>query len=105
MRGTAGGGGLVRAGCRRTIREDDGRLDDAAGDGDAAVDQRAGIRGVTDIPACRHTVVLDDVRESPISRGPGLDLPVALTLGSDVLARFIVTIDLRAKKLVLAAAQ
>jgi hypothetical protein len=31
-------------------------------------------------------------------------LPVALDLGSDVLSRFIVTIDLRAKRLILALA-
>jgi hypothetical protein len=32
-------------------------------------------------------------------------LPVALTLGSDVLSRFIVTIDIRVKKLILAVAE
>jgi hypothetical protein len=51
-----------------------------------------------------QTVVLDELRESPIRRRTGFDLPVALVLGSDVLSRFIVTIDLRAKKLILALA-
>jgi len=51
-----------------------------------------------------HTMVLDELRESPIARGPGFDRPVALLLGSDVLAYFIVRIDVRAKKLVLALA-
>jgi hypothetical protein len=51
-----------------------------------------------------HTFVLDELRESPLRRGTGFDLPVALVLGSDVLSRFIVTIDIRAKKLVLALA-
>jgi hypothetical protein len=32
-------------------------------------------------------------------------LPVALALGSDVLSRFIVTIDMRVKKLILAVAE
>lgn len=49
-----------------------------------------------------QTFVLDDLRESPIRRGLGADRPVALTLGSDVLSRFIITIDLRARKLVFA---
>jgi predicted aspartyl protease len=48
------------------------------------------------------TFVLDDLREQAIQRGPGLDGPVALSLGSDFLSRFVLTIDLRAKKLVLA---
>jgi hypothetical protein len=51
-----------------------------------------------------HTFILDELRESPIRRGTGFDLPVALSLGSDVLSRFIVTIDIRAKKLILALA-
>jgi hypothetical protein len=51
-----------------------------------------------------HTFVLDELRESPIRRGTGFDLPVALSLGSDVLSHFIVTIDIRAKKLSLASA-
>lgn len=51
-----------------------------------------------------HTFILDDIRESEVRRGTGFDLPVALDLGSDVLSRFIVTIDLRAKKLILALA-
>jgi hypothetical protein len=50
------------------------------------------------------TFVLDELRESPVRRGPGFDLPVALALGSDFLSRFIVTIDIRAKKLILALA-
>ncbi len=49
-----------------------------------------------------HSFILDELRESVISRGTGLDLPVALVLGSDILSRFIVTIDIRAKKLILA---
>ena len=49
--------------------------------------------------------LLDELRESPIRRGSGFSLPVGLTLGSDVLSRFIVTIDIRAKKLVLALAE
>jgi hypothetical protein len=52
-----------------------------------------------------HTLILDDLRESEVRRGSGFDLPVALLLGSDVLSRFIITIDLRAKKLILAAAK
>lgn len=51
-----------------------------------------------------HTLILDDLRESEVRRGTGFDLPVALDLGSDVLSRFIVTIDLRAKKLILTLA-
>ena len=51
-----------------------------------------------------HTFVLNELRESVLSRGAGFDLPVALLLGSDVLSRFVVTIDLRAKKLILALA-
>ena len=49
-----------------------------------------------------HTFILDELREDLIRRGAGFDLPVALTLGSDFLSRFIVTIDIRAKKLILA---
>jgi hypothetical protein len=45
---------------------------------------------------------LDEVRESPIRRGVGLSLPVALALGSDVLSHFAVTIDVHAKRLILA---
>lgn len=52
-----------------------------------------------------HEFFLDEVRESPIGRGPGFDLPVALTLGSDVLSHFIVTVDLRTKKLILTMAE
>lgn len=51
-----------------------------------------------------HRFVLDELRESSVRRGTGFDLPVALVLGSDALSRFVVTIDLRAKKLVLALA-
>lgn len=51
-----------------------------------------------------HTFVLNELRESTISRGSGFDPPVALILGSDVLSRFIVTIDIRTKKFVLALA-
>ena len=52
-----------------------------------------------------HTFILDELRESPIPRGTGFDLPIALALGSDVLSRFILTIDIRAKKLILALAE
>jgi hypothetical protein len=51
-----------------------------------------------------HTFILDNLRESTISRGPGFDLPVALVLGSDVLSHFIVTIDIPDRKLFLARA-
>jgi hypothetical protein len=51
-----------------------------------------------------QTFILDDLRESPVRRGAGFDFPVALALGSDVLDRFIVTIDIRAKKVILAVA-
>lgn len=50
-----------------------------------------------------RSFVLDDLREEPIRRGPGFDQPVALVLGNDILSRFLVTVDLRAKKLVLGA--
>ncbi len=60
-------------------------------------------RGVPVVLAGR-AFVLDDLREHAIERGPGLDLPVGLVLGSDLLSRFVVTIDLRARKLVLAFA-
>jgi len=52
-----------------------------------------------------RTFVLDDIRESRIDRGHGLDRPVAMILGSDVLSRFVITIDLRAGKLILAEAE
>lgn len=51
-----------------------------------------------------HGFILDELRESPIERGMGFDLPVALVLGSDILSHFIVTIDVPAKKLTLAFA-
>lgn len=49
-----------------------------------------------------HTFVLNELREDAIKRGAGLELPVALVLGSDVLSQFIVTVDVRAKKLLIA---
>jgi hypothetical protein len=52
-----------------------------------------------------HKFILDDLRESPISRGAGFDRPVALVLGSDVLSSLIVTIDIRAKKLIFGLAE
>jgi hypothetical protein len=52
-----------------------------------------------------HTFIFDDLRESEIRRGTDFDLPVALELGSDVLSRFIVTIDIRVPKLILAVAK
>jgi hypothetical protein len=51
-----------------------------------------------------QTFILDELRENPISRGPGFDQPVALTLGSDILSRLVVTIDIRAKKMIIALA-
>jgi hypothetical protein len=38
-----------------------------------------------------------------IRRGLGADRSVALTLGSDILSRCIITIDLRVRKLILAS--
>lgn len=58
--------------------------------------------GVALAPAGGCKFVLDELRETPLRRGEGFDAPVALTLGSDVLSRFIVTIDLRSRKLILA---
>jgi hypothetical protein len=52
-----------------------------------------------------QTLILNDLRESPVKRGGGFDQPVALALGSDFLSRFVVTIDVRAKKLILALAE
>jgi len=49
-----------------------------------------------------RTFVIDEVREDTISRGTGFDTPVALVLGSDVLSRFVFTIDLHARRLILA---
>jgi hypothetical protein len=52
-----------------------------------------------------HVFILNDLRESQVRRGTGFGLPVALALGSDVLSRCIVTIDIRVKKLILAVAE
>ena len=52
-----------------------------------------------------RTFLLDDLSEDPIRRGTGFDHPVALSLGGDVLSCFILTIDLRVKKLILARAE
>lgn len=52
-----------------------------------------------------HTFMLDELREDPIRRGTGFDLPVALTIGSDILSRFVVTIDLRSKKMLVGLAE
>lgn len=52
-----------------------------------------------------HRLVLDDVREQEIRRGSGLDAPVALVLGSDILSRLVTTIDLRGRKVVFALAK
>jgi hypothetical protein len=49
-----------------------------------------------------HTFVLNELREDAIKRGAGFELPVALVLGNDVLSQFILTVDVRAKKLVIA---
>lgn len=51
-----------------------------------------------------QSFLFDELRESEIRRGTGFDLPVALTLGSDVLSHFVVTIDIRALRLILALA-
>jgi hypothetical protein len=48
-----------------------------------------------------RSLVLDDVRVEPVRRGEGFELPVALVLGSDVLSRFLVTVDLPGGRLVL----
>jgi hypothetical protein len=52
-----------------------------------------------------NNFILEDLREQPINRGPGFDKPIALELGCDFLSYFVVTIDIRAKKLILARAQ
>ncbi len=52
-----------------------------------------------------HKFVFDDVREDPIRRGPDLERPVAMIVGSDILVRFVVTVDLRVRKLILARAE
>lgn len=49
-----------------------------------------------------HRFVLNDLREDTIQRGTTYDVPVGMVLGSDILSQFIVTIDLRARKLILA---
>jgi hypothetical protein len=52
-----------------------------------------------------RTFILDELREDPISRGTGFDHPVALALGSDILSRFVVTIDIHARKIIMALAE
>ncbi len=52
-----------------------------------------------------QSFILNELREDAIRRGTGFDLPVALQLGSDILSRLVVTIDLRSKKLILALAR
>ena len=52
-----------------------------------------------------HTFILDELREDSIRRGTGFDTPIAVILGSDVLSCFLITIDLRAKRLILAVAK
>jgi len=52
-----------------------------------------------------QTFILDELRESEVRRGAGFDLPVALTLGSDILSHLIITIDIRVSKLILAVAK
>ncbi len=52
-----------------------------------------------------RTFVLNGLREDSIRRGPGLEQPVALILGSDILSHFVVTVDLRVKKMILALAE
>jgi hypothetical protein len=51
-----------------------------------------------------RTFVFDELREDPVPRGEGFGRPVAFILGSDVLSQFILTLDLRARTLVLALA-
>ena len=82
-------------------------IDPAFGDGLARV-ERPGkfkvFRERVPMELGGHAFILDDLRESEVRRGTSFDWPVALALGSDVLSRFIVTIDLRTKKLILALA-
>ncbi len=77
--------------------------------GSLARSERAGqfkvFRRMVPVEIGGYAFVLDNLRESPLSRGTSFDLPVALALGSDFLSNFIVTIDLRAKKLILALAE
>jgi len=49
-----------------------------------------------------HAFVLNELREDAIKRGSGFGLPVAFVIGSDVLSQFLITVDVRAKKLVIA---
>jgi hypothetical protein len=49
-----------------------------------------------------HHLMLDEVRENTIRRGSGFSRRVAMILGSDFLAHFAVTVDLRARQLILA---
>ncbi len=49
--------------------------------------------------------LLNDLREDSIRRGPGFDPPVGVVLGSDFLSEFIVTIDIRSGKIILARAR
>jgi hypothetical protein len=49
-----------------------------------------------------HTFVLNELREDAVKRGSGFELPVAFVIGSDVLSQLIITVDVRAKKLVIA---
>ena len=52
-----------------------------------------------------RTFIFNDLREDPIRRGSGLERPVALILGSDILSRFIISVDLRVKRMILALAE
>jgi hypothetical protein len=45
---------------------------------------------------------VDELREDQIRRGAGFDHPIAVTFGSDILSRFVITVDLRARKMILA---
>ncbi len=49
-----------------------------------------------------RTFEMDELREDQIRRGAGFDRPIAVTLGSDILSRFVITVDLRARKMILA---
>jgi len=81
-------------------------IDPSFADGLAVVERQQGrfklFRQHVPVELGGRTFIIDEVREDAIRRGTGFDTPVALVLGSDVLSHFVVTIDSRAKKLILA---
>jgi hypothetical protein len=81
-------------------------IDPGFADGLALVERQQGrfklFRQHVPVELGGRTFIIDEVRQDAIRRGTGFDTPVALILGSDVLSHFIVTIDSRAKKLILA---